>query len=211
MSLSARRASLSLCPSQRAERLSLYVPLSAPSVSRVSLLCALILLLRVSLYVPSYYYEQGGARWASLSVSLSVSWYYYYSVSLYLSSYYSYMCVLILLLYMCPHTTPIYVSSYYYRIRVLILLLLCVLILVYVCPQTRWASCQAERESVRTHILQRRSTHIQQSALSLCMASSSTHTYSRASYNYNMPCYAERPVVPGHTYVCIYFFKFFFW
>jgi hypothetical protein len=42
---------------------------------------------------------------------------------------YCYICVLILL-YMCPHTT-IYVSSYYF---------ICVLILPYVCPHTAYVS-----------------------------------------------------------------------
>jgi hypothetical protein len=46
-----------------------------------------------------------------------------YMCSIHVSSYYT--CVLILL-YMCPHTT-IYVSSYYY---------ICVLILLYICPPT---------------------------------------------------------------------------
>jgi hypothetical protein len=40
---------------------------------------------------------------------------------------------------MCPHTT-IYVSAYYY---------VSVLILLYVCPHTRWA--WMERASMRTH------------------------------------------------------------
>ncbi len=47
---------------------------------------------------------------------------------MYVSSYYYYISVLILLLHMCPHTT-IYVSSYDYYICVLILLL-------HICPHT---------------------------------------------------------------------------
>jgi hypothetical protein len=47
----------------------------------------------------------------------------------YVSSYYFYICVLILLLYMCPHTPSIYVSSYSFNICVLMLSL-------YMCPHT---------------------------------------------------------------------------
>jgi hypothetical protein len=89
---------------------------------------------------------RGMGRWTSASNLLL-----YICSSIYVSSYY-YICVLILL-YMCPHTT-IYVSSYYYicmkihqrriyyYICVLILLYMCryyissALVLLYMCPHT---------------------------------------------------------------------------
>jgi hypothetical protein len=80
-----------------------------------------------------------------IGICVHVSSYYYYIcvlILLYMCPHTStmcpYVCVLILL-YMCPHTT-ISVSSYYY-ICILILLYvssyyyICVLILLYMCPQ----------------------------------------------------------------------------
>jgi hypothetical protein len=59
------------------------------------------------------------------------------SQAIYVCSYYCYICVLVLLLCMCPRTTATYVSSYYCYVCVLILLLCvsCVLVLLlHMCP-----------------------------------------------------------------------------
>jgi hypothetical protein len=94
-------------------------------------ICVLILLIllyvcpRTTVYVSSYYYIRPHTS-VCFHTTIYVSSYYYICVLILL-----YMCphttvCVLILLYMCPHTI-IYVSSYYY---------ICVLILLYMCPRT---------------------------------------------------------------------------
>ena len=112
--LAQRYSGLYVCPHTSTQQHALHV--------RVRILC------NSRLYVSAYWYATAGSICPHTTQQRATHMSAYYASSTAHNATAGYICVLILLLCMCPHTTTIYVSSYYYC--------KCVLILLYMCHHT---------------------------------------------------------------------------